>query len=691
MTERLRRAQGPRGRIRRVLSAGSLLAALAVAGLGQCAFDVGSVGGWFRVLEPELAGWPRDTRILLGTGLSLLAVFLWLLGDRGRAEADDHGSAPAASAPPPPAPRGARAGRILLAAGVFAGLVGAALFAARGESVASDVLWAASVVLVVASRLPEGLRRGGEASPPFRAVHVALLLALLLAGFALRWARVERLPEDLHGDMAYWGNEARRYLLGEERAIVGVGDSAFPRLAFLPTVLSMAVFGNDLYGLRMTAVVSGVVILAFTYLIVWRLFDRHRPAALAVAVLATNATHVHFSRNPANLDPWLFGVPALFFLADGLKGRRGLSLAVAGVLAGLACQMYYSGRILVVLFGAALLHAALFRRRWITENREGLLAMAAAFVLTLGPNVVFFARRTDVFATRGQEVFLFSPHALTHSMSKFGVGTAGEVLLEHVRRSFLLFGCFNDTSTQFGYFQPMFSSAVAPLMVLGVAAALRRPRSAGPWWLLAWTLLVVTLGTVLTIDAPFYPRVVGVLSAAAGLVALALDRLGDAVGAPEGRPAGAVFTAIALLALGAAGWKEWTTWAGTVASNAHLEGRIGLFLYDLPRNTGACNLSHLEMGGADVTFLAFPRRVVTPGEPGTAALGECPAPPVAFVLDPGDRETLVRLKGLSRGGAVREHRSDGGLHLFTTYLVPSGSLPPQESGPEPPAARPPVP
>jgi len=111
----------------------------------------------------------------------------------------------------------------------------------------------------------------------------------------------------------------------------------------------MAVFGNNLFGLQMTAVLGGLFSLIGVYLLIWRLFNSHRLAVLTTILVSINIAHIHFSRIAAYMDPWSFGYFALFFLIDGLKARRAASFGLAGVFLGFSLQMYFSGRVLIFI------------------------------------------------------------------------------------------------------------------------------------------------------------------------------------------------------------------------------------------------------------------------------------------------------------------------------------------------------
>ncbi len=195
-----------------------------------------------------------------------------------------------------------------------------------------------------------------EWSPRFRWWHGAILLLILSAGFWLRFNHLADIPQDLHGDMASMGIQARDWLAGRQTDIFREGWANIPMVGFLPSAITLSLFGNDLFALNLSAVAGGMFALLGLYLLVWRLFDSHRLAALATAALAVNIPHIHFSRLAAYMDPWPFLIFAMFFLVDGLRARRPQSFALAGVLLGFGVQMYYSGRVIAAVLAIGLLY-----------------------------------------------------------------------------------------------------------------------------------------------------------------------------------------------------------------------------------------------------------------------------------------------------------------------------------------------
>ncbi len=654
------------------------LAALALAYVAQSIFAVGTNDG-FGVSLRWLGAWPESSRLWLGVFIYLAAMVAWMIfaPDLHATENTEPAASPALPKSYPSHSSRLKAWSLLtLLASLVCYAPAMILFGLWGESSLVRWLWAGGVILFVVSALL-GLRArrsthpDAQTSPHFGWIHVAILVAILSAAFWLRFYQLDKIPSDFHGDMASYGLNAREYLLGAEQRIFLDGWANLSRMAFLPSAVFMQLFGNNLFGLQLTAVVGGMITLLGFYLLVWRVFDRHRLAALATSLVAINIVHIHFSRIAAYMDPWLFSLPALFLFVDGLKARRLSSLALAGVLMGFCIEMYYSGRVVFLIVGVFLLYAFLFQRRWVTQNWTGLGLLTLGFLVAFGPNLIYYAHNWNAFIERSREVWLYEPDVMRHLQNKYQISSAVGVTLRQLELSLLMFHHSMDSSTQFGFPHPMFNSLVSPLIVLGLGYGLRRWRSPGVVLMLAWLFLVIVVGSALTVDAPFWPRLVSVVLPAALLAALALDQLWSLADKLKGRWAAWVLGAVVALLLIQVGWQTWDLYYETVRDNAHPRARIGRFLSSLPPQVAACSfLNPYELEVREIQFLAWPRKLADlPSDAPDDALGTCPGPPMAWILTPNHLDRLDALQMRWPGGITQEHHESNGDLAFTSYLV----------------------
>ena len=251
-----------------------------------------------------------------------------------------------------------------------------ALYLLNGESAAVRWLWLASVIVLVASQTPwADLRRvPGIWAGAWRSYLLPGLLLLLAA--ALRLYHLADLPQDLHGDMASHGLQAQQFLAGLVPGVVGVGWADIPLPGFLPTVAAMTLTGDQgTLGLALASALGGVLAVWGTWVLLQTVQGR-RVALIGTALLAVSYTAIHFSRIAEYMDPVPFGVWALAFLAIGLRRRSSLPFVLSGALAAWAGLMYFSGRVVFLVFAALLLYLLLFDRPLLRANLVGLAWLA---------------------------------------------------------------------------------------------------------------------------------------------------------------------------------------------------------------------------------------------------------------------------------------------------------------------------
>lgn len=573
---------------------------------------------------------------------------------------------------------------ILLTVALVPYLLSMIRFRRQGEDSVVRWLWLAGLVLFIAGQFAWPIIQrvsgpGGERSPRFRWRHVAVLVAILAAGFWLRFNRLDVIPYDFHGDMASMGIQAREWLASTDRTIFREGWANIPMKGFLPAALGLRLFGDNLFGLNMSAVIAGMLTLIGAYLLVWRLFDSHRLALLATAVLTINTPHIHFSRLAAYMDPWPFLVFGTFLVVDGLRARRPASFALAGVLYGLGMEMYYSGRVAAVVMVVALLYLLVAHRDWLKGSGVGFALLVVGVLVALGPSLLYFAANREAFVERSRAVWLFFEPVMTHLKGKYHLQTPWQVLIEQTRVSLLMFNHAIDSSTQFGYPHPMFSSLVSPLVVLGFGYSLRRWRHPGVGLMLVWLLVMLVNGSILTGDAPFWPRLVGILPAAAVLAALVLDRLWAAIAQVlPGRRSPAVpilIGAVVFAFIAFAGYQNWKLYYTTVKGNARPQALIGRYLSTLPPEVAACDFTDpfgLEI--RETAFLAYPRTLfdLPPNAP-DGLVERCPGPPFVWIIYPNYRTRLAALAARWPGGQLEEHVAENGEPVFASYLVRDGT------------------
>lgn len=474
-----------------------------------------------------------------------------------------------------------------LAAAVLSAL-GILLFSAMKENLIVVILWFVSILalgIAQIKNLPITRPRVG----PEERIYLAGLVGLLLIALITRIYHLSTLPYNVDGDFASVGLQARALLTGEQRQIFAFGWAAIPMLGYLPSWLSMSLFGNNLAGLNAAGVIEGLLIIVGVYLLGRDLFQP-RIGLMAAALMTISYAHLAASRQSVYLDPVVFLVFGIYFLFVGLREGRGLAIVVSGLMTTFCALVYYPSRIIVFIVGSMLLYLLLFRRKWLWSHGWMILLWVLAVLVTLGPMLVVFAQGFDAFMSRTREVFILSPDVVRHMQGVYHVDTVSAMLLEQARHSALIFHYYTDTGTQFGFRRPLLDPFTAPLFTLGLGYALFHFRRFGSALALTWTLLSVVIGCFLTGNPPFWARLMILLPPDMLLAALALNVLYGLVqrGLERvGSWATLLAPAATVLCLIVVGVLNWNTYVELKGSFATARTLIARYLDDQPPSARA--------------------------------------------------------------------------------------------------------
>jgi 4-amino-4-deoxy-L-arabinose transferase-like glycosyltransferase len=392
--------------------------------------------------------------------------------------------------------------------------------------------------------LPAGffLRSAAEIDVHQRLQHPTLYLVLfvVLAG-ALRLWRLGSLPPSLYHDEAYNGLDALSLLTGSrfprfyegwELYTVDAYAKTPPRETQWPVffegnygreplhiylmALAISLFGPTPFAIRLVPALSGVGAVLTTYLAATSLLPRRwRPGAplIAAFALAIFFPAVHFSRfairgmlllpvSSLCVHAFWRGARALREGADGILAW----FAFAGLWLGLSIYTYAAGRLFPLLF-------LLFVPLWLGRDRArwrrffpATAMMAGISLLVAAPLLLFYLRypfyltfRATFVANRGSGAVAGKPWLTwLYNVGRVARGFVwqGETHLRHnlPGRAFL---------------DPLQAS----FAVLGLVAGTRdrrRTEDNNGWWLfLGLWLLLMSLPSVLSGDAPHFGRLIG--------------------------------------------------------------------------------------------------------------------------------------------------------------------------------------
>lgn len=355
-----------------------------------------------------------------------------------------------------------------------------------------------------------------------------VLLAVLIAGaLVLRLPNLTSLPYVVHGDEASNGEQALRWLTGDVPSLLSVGWYGLPMGGYGLAALVMRIAGADLYGLRLSSVLIGVLSILLLYALAHEVAGR-RVAFVAAGLMAVANSHIQWSR----MGIHYIHAPAvilftLWMLVRALRRNSAVAAVAAGVGLSLALQVYFSARIVFAIVPLFLVGLFLLNRRVLNGcgGEIGWLALGA--LVACGPLVVYFLTDTGALVGRAQEVLILNgtPYMQGHLQTLFGTDDLGTILKRQLAAVPLLVSGLADQSEQYGAHYTMEDPLVAGLMLIGFWLALLRLRRPLHLLLVLWVVGTLIFGGVLTIDMPWWPRLLAMLPALCLLAAMALERL----------------------------------------------------------------------------------------------------------------------------------------------------------------------
>jgi 4-amino-4-deoxy-L-arabinose transferase-like glycosyltransferase len=393
---------------------------------------------------------------------------------------------------------------ILLVALIGGGLVFTILSTFR----AAIPLYTAAVILFVlgtSSKFETDLHKPER----FTAKEIAILLGIVALGFVLMGYRVAAIPPGFHGDEGESGMQSLSLLHGEAGSLISVGWYHLPMLGFAWHAVSMKVFGETVFGLRMSSVLVGTLTLVPTYLLTRLLFNR-KTALLATFLLAVSHSFIALNRLGINYtQTTLFEVTAFYFLFRGLRSKRWRDFAVSGLLVGGGLYLYYASRLVPFIILGFVACASLSNRRFLRDQWRGLVVLTLTAVIVFSPMGLYFVQHPWHFMSRTSNVFVLGDRGWVNT--PYPPDSSALTILRQAARVLPLFNYGGDSSGQYGYRGPMLDFITSILFVLGLGYSFARVHRPHHLFLLIWFWATMIVGGVLTLPAPFLPRLAGML------------------------------------------------------------------------------------------------------------------------------------------------------------------------------------
>ncbi|HXM06388.1 MAG TPA: glycosyltransferase family 39 protein, partial [Candidatus Acidoferrum sp.] len=344
------------------------------------------------------------------------------------------------------------------------------------------------------------------------AVPIALGVILLLAA-ALRLYHIGAVPTELDADEVDLYNSAYSIATtghdidGTLLPFLDSSETRNPPMYAIAEYGSVLIFGRTPMGLRLPAVIFGLIAIVLLYGIAYELTRRRDVALLSALLMATQPIFVHFARigwEPASELPFLLGGTYVLLRAMRQPAISVRLALIAALLFGLTAYTYMAGWFYALILGGSML--LLNVRRFATPRGVLVLAGACAIWLAVAAPALwmwFFDEHTIGHTT---EMSTFAGGISQSSLQTFLVNYAA-----HFKWSYLVTTGDPVPAITWRYLDGMgaFFGWMVLLAALGLLVSARyvRPRWAFVWtwlWLIAYPLggALTNQGTPGTPNAP---------------------------------------------------------------------------------------------------------------------------------------------------------------------------------------------
>jgi 4-amino-4-deoxy-L-arabinose transferase-like glycosyltransferase len=336
------------------------------------------------------------------------------------------------------------------------------------------------------------------------------ILLILLIAAALRLIALEAVPPGLQHDEVFHGHDAVTVLLGYHPLYFTSNAGNEPLFIYLMSA-TINLLGHNTLGLRLAAVICGLLTVLFTYLWLRRAYNR-RIALIASALLAVNFWPLFLSRvglRAASL-PMMAALAAygLSLIIDQSHVRY-RSAILAGVALGLTLYTYPASRVLPIVVVSFLIIYSLLTRR-----------LHKPTLIAIGVSILVAAPLAYTIATLPQADQRLQQ--LSGPVDDLLKGNP-EPVLRYTRDTLGMFTFAGDPIARYNLpGRPVFDPISGLLFYFGLLIAIRHWREPRNLFALIW-LPIGLLPSMLSDSAPSFLRASASLPVTFLFPALAID------------------------------------------------------------------------------------------------------------------------------------------------------------------------
>lgn len=336
---------------------------------------------------------------------------------------------------------------------------------------------------------------------------------LLLYCLSLGLFHLTSVPYTVHGDEGMVGLYARKILNGEITTFFSTSWYALPQFFFWIPSTGMVLFGDSLFGLRMSSVLVGMLTVIPFYFLCRSLWGT-TAALMASLMFLSNHWFLHLTHSGVSYIQAVWFALAVYCLLHFMNKRRSTAIAMlGGIVMGLGLMSYQANHLLPILWAASQLWLLVIRQagwKWVLVSISIPFIVAAVVISPMLLHQMSRNAEQEMFKNRAESVVIWTETNWKHLDGSYKANGNGSLIIrEQLKRALFSPLVYADSSIQYNGQKPMLDFVSASLWAVSAALALFLVWKT-EWSLpLLWIVSILLTGGAFTVDAPFFPRLSG--------------------------------------------------------------------------------------------------------------------------------------------------------------------------------------
>ena len=258
-----------------------------------------------------------------------------------------------------------------------------------------------------------------------------LLLAILIAAFALRVTNIKNIPAGIYPDEAQNGVDAQQANATGQYKLFYEGNNGREGLFINLQALSIKAFGPTEFALKLWSIIFGTLTVLGVFLLANELFQSYAAGLIGAYLIAFSYWAINFSRIGfrAIMLPFILTF-AFYFLFKGLRTKKFHDFIIAGFIYGLGLHTYIAFRTSPLVLIVLIISLIITRKNFLKEYWKYVLVFAMAMFIAAAPMLLdFFVWNPQHYASRTSEISVLNPtnnqgHLLAVVGRTFGLALA---------------------------------------------------------------------------------------------------------------------------------------------------------------------------------------------------------------------------------------------------------------------------